>query len=275
MSIVWLASYPKSGNTWVRTWLTNYLSEDDKPVNINCLAGEAEATDRQLFSEILGINSSDLSVDSIMKLRLSFHQSLSTELKAPYFIKVHDMYHYNGTPLFSKKETIGVIYIVRNPLDIVSSYAHHANVNVERIIKRMGMLDYTVYSEPNGIFEQLPQLMGSWSQHVESWLDLSSLRTLVVRYEDMHREPEATLTKIVRFSGLEVKPNKIKEAVQFSSFALLKKQEKQEGFLMKQPTSPSFFRQGKVGEWKNELVESQIDKIFNQHTKIMSRLGYD
>ena len=80
MSIVWLASYPKSGNTWLRAVLTNYLRDDGEPASINALAGGSVACDRETFSEIVGLDSSDLTPDEILRHRPLFHELLAREL---------------------------------------------------------------------------------------------------------------------------------------------------------------------------------------------------
>ena len=133
MSIVWLASYPKSGNTWLRAVLTNYLRDDGEPASINALAGGLLASDRETFSEIVGLDSSDLTSEEILRHRPLFHELLARELaghpagggrrpvqsaaapfreRAPALVKVHDAYLHarDGAALFPRAATSGVVY---------------------------------------------------------------------------------------------------------------------------------------------------------------------
>lgn len=273
-SITWLASYPKSGNTWMRVFLTNYLSSTEEPVNINQLWGYQVCTDRELFDEIMGINSSNLSLEAQEKLRPIFHQHLANESVAPYFVKTHDAYSFDGLPLFPQLATLGVIYIVRNPLDIAVSFAHHENTTVETIIERMANKKQMLSYKKHKLYDQLPQLLNSWSGHVKSWLDESTLRTLIVRYEDMHQQPEEVFRKVIEFCNLEVNEFKLQQAIEFSSFDLLQKQEAQQGLAMKQATAKSFFRKGNIEDWRNILSNQQTENIIKTHFTTMQRLGY-
>lgn len=274
MSIVWLASYPKSGNTWLRTWLTNYLLKEDQPVSINQLIGDSEAVDRELFNELIGIDSTELKTYEIMNLRPQFHKHLAEERRAPYFIKVHDTYSYKSLPLFPESVTLGVIYIVRNPLDVAVSYAHHDNLDLSKIIELMCDSENILYNWPHKTYTQLPQLISSWSRHVESWVYESTLPTLVIKYEDMHLKPLETFSKIIQFLGLDMIHTKMELAVDFSKFTSLQQQEERQGFNMKQPSAKSFFRHGKIGSWKEALSKEQVRKINDDQGFVMKKFNY-
>ena len=186
MSIVWLASYPKSGNTWLRAVLTNYLRDDGEPASINALVGGPVASDRETFSEIVGLDSSDLIPDEILRHRPLFHELLARELaelppggcrrptqsagapsreRAPTFVKIHDAYLHagDGAALFPKAATSGVVVLVRNPLDVAVSYAHHRQKSIDATVRWMNEPAAAEGKVARGIHTQLPQPLTTWS----------------------------------------------------------------------------------------------------------------
>ena len=140
--IFWLASYPKSGNTWVRTVITNYLLDEETPADINNLKTDSIASNRAIFDEVLNIASSDMNENEISLYQPLIYEGLVKDIKKNLYIKVHDAYTFNTNkkPVFSSSATKGVLYIVRNPLDIVVSYSHHnaqnPNVTIENLNDR-------------------------------------------------------------------------------------------------------------------------------------------
>ncbi len=276
MSIIWLASYPKSGNTWVRAFLTNYQRNSDQPADINTLNGGPIATDRHLFDEYIGMSSSDMTTDEIERYRPLFYNLLAADCASTRFIKVHDAYSYNrdGQALFPISATSGVIYVVRNPLDVVVSYAHHEYKSLDDIISRMNLSRFTILNSPDVLYTQLPQTLLSWSGHVRSWLEQTDLNVHIVQYEELLQRPLATFTEIVRFCGLPQDVPRIKKAIDFSCFDRLYDQEVSRGFAEKQPTSQSFFRQGKAGDWQTHLTRGQVQQLAETHHRIMDRFGY-
>ena len=123
MSIVWLASYPKSGNTWLRAVLTSYMQEGGGPASINGLVGLA-GNGRALFDEHVGLSSSDLTFSEVQRLRPLMYERLAAELPPPAFVKVHDAcIRTRVGPVFPRNATAAAIYLVRNSLDVAPSYA--------------------------------------------------------------------------------------------------------------------------------------------------------
>ena len=136
--IFWLASYPKSGNTWMRILLTNYLRRTEQPADINSLDDGPIASARQAFDDHVGVEASDLTQDEIERYRPLVYEQMSEQATEQLFLKVHDAFTYTryGYPLISKAATAGVIYLLRNPLDVAVSFAHHSATTVEPILKR-------------------------------------------------------------------------------------------------------------------------------------------
>ena len=158
-NIYWLASYPKSGNTWTRILLTNYLRNAGEPADINSLDGGPIASARQVFDDHVGIEASDLTQDEIERYRPFVYEQMSAQATEPLFLKVHDAFTYTryGYPLISKTATAGVIYLLRNPLDVAVSFAHHSASTVERTVRKMGEPDFAFVDNPQRLHNQLRQ----------------------------------------------------------------------------------------------------------------------
>ena len=127
---------------------------------------------------------------------------------------------------------------------------------------------------PKRLYNQLRQRLLSWSTHVLSWVEAPGFSVCVLRYEDMKHDPVDVFERAVRFSGLEYGRKDILNAVEASSFEKLQRQEKEEGFKEKSPSSEMFFRKGEVGSWREELTEKQAGRVIQNHREIMERFGY-
>lgn len=275
-NIVWLASYPKSGNTWFRVFLSNLLQDTDSPVSINNLKDIPIASSRDIFDDVSGISSSDLTHDEIDRIRPSVYQKLSDDANEIFYFKIHDVYHFlpDNTPLIPPGATKGIIYFVRNPLDIVVSFAFHANKSFNEIISYMNSEDYAFCDKNSLLPGQLRQKLASWTTHIENWTSVPMCPVHIIRYEDMHGKSKETFTKAVEFLGLDKTGNQIEKALKFSSFETLKNQEASEGFKERPVNSDAFFRRGKTGSWKEHLSNEQVNKVIHHHKQMMIRFGY-
>lgn len=275
--IVWLASYPKSGNTWFRVFLTNLLRDSDRPAIINELAGGPIASARWLFDEAVGYDSGNLTSDEVDLLRPEVYRYEAEATKEPLFLKVHDAYTLlpDGRPLFPSEVTHGVLYFIRNPLDVCVSFAHHfGHENYDRMVQDMADEQRHFCDIQTMELKQLRQKLLTWSQHVSSWVEAPHLRIHVVRYEDMKLDPEATFKSAAAFAGLPDDAERVRRAVKFSDFPELSRQEKQGSFRERLPGARSFFRKGEVGSWRAALTPQQAQRIIANHADVMRRFGY-
>ena len=274
--IVWLASYPKSGNTWFRVFLTNLLSESDEPASINDLERTPIASARGVFDSLTGLEASDLTYSEIDSMRPEIYQQISAEAEATRFMKVHDAYTLNDNkvPLFPTAASLGAIYFLRNPLDVAVSYAHHSGCSYDKAIAWMSDESHSFCGKPKRLHNQLRQKLLSWSTHPLSWLENPEIPTCLLRYEDMKQEPVATFHKAVTFAGLDYNRQAVEKALALSDFKTLQEQEKKEGFQEKSQSSEKFFRKGKIGSWREELNDNQAATIIADHRESMRRFGY-
>ena len=274
--IVWLASYPRSGNTWLRALLTNYLEGGETPATIDALTGGASAIMREAFDDVIGLSSSDLTPEELLVYRPHFHEALAAELPRPSFVKVHDacLRTAHGDLLFPPAATLGAVYLVRNPLDVAVSLAHFWNWPIARAAAELNRPEAALSSPPRGIHEILPQRLSTWSGHVASWLDQGELPVHVVRYEDLLAGPGDTLGAVLRFAGVEPEAVRIARAVEQARFDRLRAQEERSGFQEKPRTAGYFFRAGRAGSWRETLSREQVRTITDAHAPLMERFGY-
>jgi len=274
--IIWLASYPKSGNTWFRVFLTNLLRDTDAPASINELKNTPIASARDVFDDSMGFEASDLTADEIDRLRPELYLHLAEKAAEPLFMKIHDAYTEvaDRMPLIPKAATGGALYFVRNPLDVAVSFAHHCGWSYDASISRMAEESFAFCRNSDRLHNQLRQKLLSWSGHVKTWTDLAPFPVCVLRYEDMKLKPLETFERAVRFSGLPHGRGQIQKALGFSSFDVVQKLEDAEGFREKGPSAYRFFRKGRVGSWREELSEIQARQIVQDHHEVMRRFGY-
>ena len=268
----WIASYPKSGNTWVRLALW-CVKNGGAAIDLSApLTFAPLATSRPFFDRILGVDSSDLSMAEAANLRPRAYELGAAEASDPLFRKVHDARSDTpaGDPLFPPDITLGVVHIVRDPRDVAISWARHLGWSIDRTIAFM-----SVPETPASKAEQLTQNLTGWSRHVESWLDAPGRQPpLLIRYEELLADPAVTLQRIVRYVGWPDDPNVLQKATEATRFETLRREETHHGFHEKPPAAPLFFRQGRAGAWREVLTAAQARRIEADHGAVMTLLGY-
>jgi len=270
--LIWLASYPKSGNTWMRALLTAYLGGPDAELDINDLDASRHAASRPLFDRVTGLPSSSLLPDEVDVLRPQVYRAVNSECVEPMFLKVHDAWRTVGQDaLFPADCTRLAVLIVRNPLAVAPSLAEHSGRTIDGVIEVMADPDHALAG--SGSAAQLRQVMGSWSDHTGSWLERSGLPVHLVRYEDLRRDTASAFRGVVQACGLGVDEAAITAAVERTSFDRLREQEAETGFRERLGSSP-FFRRGMVDGWREELTDEQAARIRADHAEWMARLGY-
>jgi aryl sulfotransferase len=269
-NIVWIASYPKSGNTWFRAVLNNLLSDSEQAKSINELDLSGIASSRSLFDQVAGISSSDLSIDEIERYRPQVYKQLSDDSEESIYLKVHDAWTLNraGDPLFPEDVTRGVIYIIRHPLDVAVSLSHHNSEDVADSLNKMNNASYGLCLGEKRLFNQLPQKMLSWSGHVRSWVIESGLKVHLLKYEDMIDNPFTAFSESLKFLNIEYKKEKLEAAILNSDFKTLKKQEMAAGFNEKPINATTFFRKGGKFDWVNHIKKDRAETFLKENENI-------
>lgn len=282
--IVWIASYPKSGNTWTRAFLTSYFEsltgrkDHDRNLLARLLAPPL-ADSRAYFDELVGLPSAELSEAQLERYRPLFHALLYDALKdataGPVLMKTHYRFRSkSGRPQFLAPSSAGAIILIRNPLDIVSSYASHSGVPTDEMIELMAKKDMMVGSHRYGGEIEIPQQVGSWSEHVSAWSDCDAFPTLIVRYEDLLAEPVAQFTAMLEFLGMSPVAKQVAFAVEATRFEALRHDEDANGFMKMPRPDDRFFRKGIRDDWRTTLTQDQARRVVADHAAVMERFGY-
>lgn len=272
----WLASYPKSGNTWLRLFLEHLLSHG-ADFDLNHLrAGIHNAAVRQTFDRLLDMPSSELTEDEITRARPRQFELEAAASPQPLLRKVHDAWRLTsaGEPLFPPALTRGVIYLVRDPRDVAASLAHHIGKSIDDTIERMNRPAACMEQSRQRVASQLPQLLTTWSGHVSSWQAVPVPR-LLLRYEDMLADPFHSFSQVVRFLGYtDISPARIHASLEAVRFDRLQSMENRSGFAEKPMQAERFFRRGIAGGWQDSLTPEQARRITTDHGDKMRQLGY-
>jgi aryl sulfotransferase len=289
--VVWLASYPKSGNTWFRMLVANL--RQDKPVDINDLPDSVGiASARTWFDGIMLFPSGLLTHEEVDRLRPQVHRAMAadlvpadpedqteTRLGAKRFIKTHDAYTYtvDGEPLLGGGAAAGcAILIVRDPRDVATSLAHHIGRTVDQAIDFMGSDDSSFSGRRDRQTPQLRQRLPTWAGYNTGWIEQADIPVQVVRYEDLKADTPGVLRRALAFAGVEVSEAECEDAARFADFDALKQQEIEKGFREVARAGPNgrFFRRGVAGGWRDELTPAQIARIEGDQAVMMKHFGY-
>jgi hypothetical protein len=270
--IIWLASYPKSGNTWLRVFLHNFLRNPDRPWDINAInkftTGDSSA---ELYKPFDPRPATAYTVEDVARMRPLVQAALTQASRDNVFVKTHNaLLEDHGHPAINLEVTAGTIYVVRNPLDVVISYAHHMAITIDAMTTVMAEV-----GARSGMNETIvSEKISSWSEHVASWTAKPHKTLHIVRYEDLHAEPLKAFGGIARFLGLNPPRDRLEKAIKMSSFKVVAEQERRHGFTERSPVADRFFRAGTADQWRTALTPEQIARIVADHREQMARFGY-
>ena len=275
--IIWLASFPKSGNTWFRILLANLTAGESGPSDINNLDERGGiASSRHEFEAATMLDSGLLSHDDIDGLRPRVYEAIAAEASEQRWIKVHDAYTATpgGEPLLGWKVARAAVYLVRDPRDVAVSLAYHNSTTIDDAIKLMNAADSALCRGRKGMAPQLRQKLMGWSGHVTSWLDQTDIPVHVIRYEDLVAAPAGGFAGALKFADRSATQAEIERAIRHADFAELQRQESEKGFAERTSRNAPFFRSGRVGGWRETLTAAQADAIEQCHAATMTRVGY-
>lgn len=275
--IVWLASYPKSGNTWARSFLNNLVTVQEHGIDAD--AANINRMNRltswdisaRPYVMLLGKPLKEITHKAIAENRPKVQAQIADESDGLMFVKTHNaLVLDHGVPTINMAVSSGAIYIIRNPLDVAVSFSHHLGQSIDTTIKIMSASGHTTRKFGQSVHE----VYGSWSENVDSWTRRPNRSLYVMRYEDMHEEPTETFGKLSRHMLLNPTDEELSRAIELSSFSNLQKQEETTGYREKPATASKFFRKGKTGEWRDVLSDKQVASIYNTHRRLMDKFDY-
>ncbi len=271
-NIVWLASYPKSGNTWTRIFLANYLLGATEPIPINQVhrigIGDSVAG---AYKAVAGGRYDPLDTMGHLRLRERVLRAIAGNGSDMNFVKTHNAKDRAfGVELVMPRYTRSAVYIIRDPLDVVVSYARHYGQTPAQAARAISRPDNTTSADATSV----KQYLGDWSDHVTGWTKTSDFPVHLMRYEDMKADPQAAFTKLLRFLGLPVDAERLDRAIGFSSFDEMKRQESVTPFIERSANLERFFHTGESGQWKAALSPEDVAFLRERHARIMKDHGY-
>ena len=270
--IIWLASYPKSGNTWIRSFLVNYLNKRTSNFDLSLLQQIKKFPRHELYDQVK-VNFNKFS--EIVKNWINMQEFINLKQEFTY-LKTHNaMCTINNHPFTNIKNTIGVIYLVRDPRDVILSYSKFLNKSIAHTFNIMKNSSIAPIDSSKNSPDEV--MMGSWAENYRSWRDYNSVKKIIIKYEDLILNPYENFFKIISYlnklNGLTIDEEMIKKSIENTSFKNLQNLEKKVGF--KESKHGNFFRKGKSGNWKNELdkkIVSQIEQAFKEEMKELNYL---
>ena len=273
--IIWIASYPKSGNTWLRAFLCSYFYMDLEKENFNF----DKLSKITLFPRIE--NFEDIGVtpktfEEVTKAWIPAQNKINSNNKVN-FLKTHNGFgSLNNCNFTDRKNTLGAIYLVRDPRDVLMSLSKHLNKNISECLKiilhknHMGVLQGT-----KNVFGEM---RGNWAQNYNSWKNFNIREKIIIKYEDIIENPFYNFSKIINFINklfkVEINEEKIKKCIEICKFQNLQNLEKKIGFVENLEKNELFFNKGQIKKWQNKIDKKILYEIEKNFGKEMKELGY-
>ena len=279
--IIWLASYPKSGNTWIRSIISSILfTKNGKVENFEVLDAIDQYPTRKYFDSLVTDYENPI---QIQKNWIPSKKLINLDKKIKFFKTHHIFCKYGENAFTNNSNTLGVIHIVRDPRNLVSSLQYHWSLKddqeaMEKLFDIQTATGLQVYKDKNYSF---PVMISSWNNHYNAWKKIKK-NYLLIKYEDLIQDTKNQLIKIIeylnKFSSFEICEEKINNILKTTSFENFVKLENEGHFkesnLSKSGKTKVFFREGPNKKWQNSLNKKISDKIERKFFKEMSELGY-
>tara|TARA_Y100000590_G_scaffold448510_1_gene585279 strand:+ start:512 stop:1351 length:840 start_codon:yes stop_codon:yes gene_type:complete len=276
--IIWIASYPKSGNTYLRSFLSSYYYSDNGKFDFDLLLN---------IHQFPNMKFSKTKIDSREEAskKWIFHQNSFFEKDKLNFVKTHNcLLEYKGNKFTTKNETVGAIYIVRDPRNVITSLTNHYSLSYEEALNYMlnensSLLEKS-YNDDHSNFTYL----NSWSNHYKSWRDNAEFKILFIKYEDLENKKDEIFNKIILFineiSNGEKKINEKRfyNSIRTTNFVNMKNKELNEGFeesIISKKTGKkiNFFNLGFNNRWQKILpndIKNELNLKFKNDLEILS-----
>ena len=280
--IIWIASYPKSGNTWIRSLLASYLYRDNGIFSFDLLRKISQFPSRPHFETFLN---DFTDIKKISNYWIAAQEKIRLFNNETVFLKTHSaLCTFENNPFTNKNNTKAVIYVVRDPRNLITSFAHHYSKNIDEAFdfikdKRQMLLKNDYGAGDFGI----ATVLGNWSEHYRSWKNIKFAPILIIKYEDLINNTKKTFNTILdflsSFMDIKIDEKKIMKTIETCDFDRVSKKEKEDGFneavvskINKKKLN--FFYLGKKNDWKNLLNPEVEKKIRQTFQKEMEELGY-
>jgi aryl sulfotransferase len=271
--ITWIASYPKSGSTWIRILIDAYRANGY--VDINDLQTGHGDSSAAYTRSVSAIPLKNLTVLGEWLLRPAALLTAMSCLPAPRIFKTHYANVVaDGMPAFIPRAlTQRAIYIFRDPRSVITSLAEWYDIDHTEAVEVLGNENFNIKAQIDGL--TTTQHINTWSRHVRSWMDEKRFPVLLVSYEDMLESAETELSRIVRFLGMDYDRERVRRAVKAAELSKLRRAEAKTGFreFLEQRPQKQFFGKGGT-RWQNEVEPELIAKVEEDHREMMLKFNY-
>ena len=277
--IVWLASYPKSGNTLLRSILSSYFYSKEGEFSFNNLNYISQFP---LTSQFMSAGIDIDNDEEVFKNFINVQNFLNQEKGKVKFLKTHSaLSKMHGCNFTDLNNTLGAIYIVRDPRNVVNSLAHHNDLSIDEAADTM--IDNSKFLLKS--VKNCRVFLGSWSFNYNSWKNLQvKNKYLLIKYEDLINKKKTTMLKILKFlDQLGMKSQldmvKLNKAIKSTDFKKVKNLEQNETFYegvldTKTGKRKIFFNLGPNNDWRRFLDDKIKIKLEKAFEKEMIELGY-
>ena len=277
--IVWIASYPKSGNTWIRSIIAGLVYSEDGVFKFNKLHQLGQFPAKKYFN---GLTSQYDNIHELKKYWITAQERINLKDDVT-FLKTHHLNcKINDYKFTNRENTAGIIYVVRDPRNVVTSLANFLSIKINDSKNLLFNQSQLMGNERLSWGENIRSLIGTWSENYKSWT-MANENLLLIKYENLIKDPIFEIKKIVifikRFKKIEISNEKINNVLKSTSFNNLKKLEEDNQFgessINKETREKvKFFNMGKNNNWK-EILDSEVAKeIEKKLFREMSELGY-
>jgi hypothetical protein len=283
--IFWIASYPKSGNTWLRTLISAYYYSKDGIFNQSILEKIGQFPEKRYFVDF---NYDPGNVTDTAKFWIKSQEKINKDKKIRFF-KTHNIFgKVNDYDFTNKDNSAGCIYIVRDPRNVITSLENHYEMHHEEALKWITNLNkyiYDVHKMKEDGYSNF-QFISSWSMNYKSWNIQKKIPVKIIKYEDLLKETFVVFKDIVEFVNktLNIKEkidiDKLKNSVISTNFNKLKNDEKNNGFIeavlsKKNKEKIPFFNLGPDNDWRKILDKDQQSKLTDIFKEDLIELGYE
>ena len=280
--IIWLSSYPKSGNTWLRSLLASYYFSKEGDFKFNLLKYIDQFPSYDYFKNYdkTFINPTDTA-----EFWIEEQKKINSNNKVKFFKTHNALCKINNYSFTDSNNTLAAIYIIRDPRNVITSLANHYEIDADQAFEFMTTEQKAITQKKENSYVGFVALF-SWIFHQESWTNNKLFPTLVIRYEDLQNETFLTLKKVIDFIEKQINSknsfnrDKAKKSVQSCDFERLKKLEINEGFnespISKKDNSRiNFFKLGKDNDYKKLLTDELISKMNLKFKNEIKKFNYE
>ena len=276
--IIWLTSYPKSGNTWVRSFLSAYYFSQDGDFNFNLLESFKQFPSKDF------VNLNLKNPLDIVKQWEPVQEDILSKKKI-VFLKTHNaLISLNNTKFTSPKYTLGFIYIIRDPRNLITSLKNHTDISYEEALSFMLDKNTVLYDTKVNDYDAA-HFISSWRMHYKSWLNNDVFKKMIIRYEDLENNSHEIFYKLINFTNSLMKRNdkvdekKLEKAIETTNFNNLRKKEEDGEFnenaiSLKTNEKVKFFNMGYKNNWNKILPQELKIKLNDKFKDDISYLRY-